>query len=285
VRRGFTLIEVMIALFILVLIGTTVSKAVLDAAKLKEVLKDETDFSSEFRTSTSFIERDLSQIFNPRSFLPPDFKPLDPYGPPPAPPAPGAQGTKVIPALSVDEINRKTRGSGFQSTDFWGPILDPNGIRASRFIGKEMEMSFVSASHVRIYQMKKESIYSKIRYQLIKQEPDPDRSKEANDKAVGLYSLIKIENPRAFEFDEPKDAPYVSRYVILSNVKKFKLSYFKGDSKDPLRDWDSEGSETKGLMPTAVEMEATLIGPKDRVLETKVLFNLETAQDVLPKTY
>ncbi|NDG85595.1 MAG: hypothetical protein EBX52_11260, partial [Proteobacteria bacterium] len=40
----------MISLFILVLIGTTTSKAVVDAAKLKEVLRDETDFSSEFRT-------------------------------------------------------------------------------------------------------------------------------------------------------------------------------------------------------------------------------------------
>ncbi len=284
-NKGFTLIEVMIALFILVMIGTTTSKAVIDAAKLKEVLKDETEFASEFRTSTLFIERDLSQIFNPRWFLAPDFRPLDPYNPPPPPPPPAPGQRPPLPVLGIDEINRRTRGRGFQPSEFWGPILDPSGIRASRFKGKETEISFVTASHVRIYQSKKESIYSKVRYELAKQEPNPNLSAEQNQKYAGLFSLIKIENTRAFELDEPKDSPYVNSYVILNNVKKLKFSFYKPGDKDPVREWDSENSDQKGKFPASVEMEVTLVGPEDRVMDSKVLFNLETPNDVLPKTY
>ena len=284
-NKGFTLIEVMIALFILVMIGTTTSKAVIDAAKLKEVLKDETEFASEFRTSTLFIERDLSQIFNPRWFLAPDFRPLDPYNPPPPPPPPAPGQRPPLPVLGIDEINRRTRGRGFQPSEFWGPILDPSGIRASRFKGKETEISFVTASHVRIYQSKKESIYSKVRYELAKQEPNPNLSAEQNQKYAGLFSLIKIENTRAFELDEPKDSPYVNTYVILNNVKKLKFSFYKPGDKDPVREWDSENSDQKGKFPASVEMEVTLVGPEDRVMDSKVLFNLETPNDVLPKTY
>lgn len=276
---GFTLLEVMISLFILVMIGTVVSKAVIEAARLKEMLREETDFSSEFRTSTSFIERDLSQIFNPRWFLPPDLKPIDPYAPPPVP-------AKGLPTpLSPDEINRRTRGTAFEAFAFWGPVLESSGIRASRFTGKETEMSFVTASHVRVYQMKKESIYAKVRYLLVPQEPDPNLSKEQNERLSGLYSLIKIENTRAFETAEPKEAPYLNTYTILTRIKKLRFQYLRGDEKEPFREWDSQTTEPKGIFPNAVEMEVSILGPQDRVLDSKILFYLETPNDVLPKTY
>ena len=282
-KAGFTLIEVMIALFILVLIGTTTSKAVIDAAKLKEVLKDETEFASEFRTSTTFIERDLSQVFNPRWFLAPDFKPLDPYAQPQIPP-PGAPVT-TAPKMTVDEIVRKTRGSAFQPFEFWGPILDSSGIRASRFKGKADSMSFVAASHTRIYQQKRESIYAKVKYELIKQPPNPNLSDEQNAKYASLSALVKVENTRAFELEDPKDVPYVNTYVILNNIKSLRFSYYKKDAKDTVKEWDSESQDPKGSFPTAVEVEVSLVGPKDRTLDEKVLFNLESPNDVLPKTY
>lgn len=280
---GFTLLEVMIALFILVMIGTTTSKAVIDAAKLKEVLKDETEFSSEFRTSTAFIERDLNQVFNPRWFLPSDFKPIVPFAPPT--PQDAAATAGLPPKMTADEITRKTRGSGFQSFEFWGPILDSSGIRASRFKGKETEMSFISASHSRIYQMKKESIYSKIKYEVIRQPANPNLTKEENDKFSSLSALVKIENTRPFELEEPKDVAYVNTYVILNNIKKIKFTYYKQEDKDGSKEWDSESSEPKGSFPTSIGMEVTLVGPKERILEEKVYFNLETPNDVLPKTY
>ena len=277
----------MIALFILIMIGTTTSKAVIDAANLKEILKDETEFASEFRTSTSFLERDLNQVFNPRWFLAADLKPLDPYNQnqpqTTGTPIPGAAARP--PAISIDEITRRTKGTAFQTYDFWGPMLDATGIRASRFQGKDTSLSFVSSSHIRIYQQKKESIYSKIKYDLVKQPPNPNLSKEQNDKFAGLYELVKIENPRAFDLEEPKDAPYVETYVILKNIKKLTFRYYKGDEKEPLKEWDSEGTEVKNMFPIAVEMSVSLVGPKDRTLDSTVMFYLETPNDILPKTY
>jgi prepilin-type N-terminal cleavage/methylation domain-containing protein len=281
-RKGFTLLEVMISLFILVMIGTTTSKAVIDAARLKEILKDETEFYGEFRTSTGFIERDLAQVFNPRWFLPPDHQKLDFFG--------GSQvrltdQADPIPKIGVDEIVRRTRGTASQSFEYWGPVLDASGIRASRFQGKEDRFSFVAASHARIYQMKKESIYSKIRYEVVRQGPNPNLTKEENDKAAGLLSLNKIENTRPFELEEPREAPHLQSYLILSNIKKIRFTYFKAGDKDGKPDWDSETAEPPGSFPATVQMEVTLIGPKDRILEERVRFNLETPNELLPKTY
>ena len=282
--HGFTLIEVMIALFIMVLIGVTTSKAVVDAAKLKEVLKDETEFSSEFRTSIGFIERDLNQVFNPRWLLSPDLKPMDPYAQP-AQPVAGAP-TPTAPVMTPTEINQKLKGTAFQAFEYWGAILDQTGIRPSRFKGTDNSMSFVAADHARIYQQKRESIYSKVKYELIPQPENPNLNKEQNAKLKGLKALTKTENTRAFELEEPsKEAAYVNQYVILNNIQKIQFYYYKLGEKDPVKSWDSESTEQKGIFPEAVEIEVTLKAPNDRTLDSKILFKLETPNDVLPKTY
>ena len=78
---------------------------------------------------------------------------------------------------------------------------------------------------------------------------------------------------------------YINTYVILNNIKKIKFSYYKKDEKDPVKEWDSESTEQKGIFPIAVEMEVSISGPKERNLEEKLLFFLETPNDLLPKTY
>jgi hypothetical protein len=133
--------------------------------------------------------------------------------------------------------------------------------------------------------MKKESTYSKIRYEAVRQGANPALSKEENDRLSGLYALYKVENTRPFELEEPREAPYIQSYLILKNIKKIRFTYRKPEDKDGKPDWDSESAEPKGSFPATVEMEVTLLGPKDRVLEEKVRFNLETPNDLLPKTY
>lgn len=288
--RGFTLVEVLISLFILVLIGFTTSKAVVDAAQLKELLKGETEFANEVRTSIGFIERDLHQIFNPRWFLPPNQIPLNPYvQPTPMPPGnPGANagaGTTAQNTIGIDQLNRFLRGQAFQTFEYWGPVFDSSGIRPSRFQGKETFMSFVTASHIRIYAQKKESIYSKVRYELVKQPPNPNLTKVENEKLAGLSMLIKTEYPRAFDLEEPKDNRFQTVYVVLNNIKKLKFGFFKPDTKDPVREWDSTTTDPIGQFPQAIEMDVVLQAPNDRVQETKITFKLEAPNDVLPTTY
>ncbi len=282
-NKGFTLIEVLITLFILVLIGVTTSKAVIDAANLKEVLKDETEFSSEYRTSITFLERDLDQIFNPRWFLSADMKPIDPYNPPPVTQLPA--GSTQIPVLTPEAINKFLKGYAYQSFEYWGAVLDPTGIRPSRFKGDDKSMSFVTASHTRIYQQKKESIYAKVKYELIKQPFNSNLNKEQNDKLADLHALIKTENTHAFELEEPKDAKYATEYLVLNNIKKFSIAYYKAGEKSSVKTWDSDAQETKGVFPEAIEIELTIQAPNGRMMDSKVLFKLETPNNVLPKTY
>ncbi len=283
---GFTLIEVLIALFILVLIGTTTSKAIIDAAQLKEVLKDETEFSSEFRTSLGFIERDLNQVFNPRWFLDVNLKQIDPFAAPVvAPTTPGTNPAPTFKQLPPEELNRYLKGNAFQSYEHWAAIYDSTGIRASRFKGTDKTMSFVAASHVRIYQQKKESIYAKIKYVVEKQEPNPNLTQEQNQKSANLFQLAKIENTRAFELDDPKEGSFINHYVILNNIKKIVFRYYQAGKKDALTAWDSDQVDQKGKFPEAVEMELELQSPQGKMIDSIVLFKLEAPNDVLPKTY
>lgn len=273
---GFTLIEVMIALFILVIIGVATSKAVIDAAQLKENLKDDTEFSSEFRTSVSIIERDLNQVFNPRWFLSPDMPTIDFQNAAPA----------VAPAkLNGPEVNRLLRGEATRNGEFWGRVYDTTGIRPSRFQGKDDSMSFVSASHLRIYREKKESIYSKVRYELQKMTENPNLTKEQNRKNSGLYSLIKIENTRVFELDEPKESPAIQYYTILNQIKSMKFRYYKTGEKNPVNSWDSDTDEHKGAFPEMVELEFSLEAVNGRTMDATVMFRLEAPNEILPTTY
>jgi prepilin-type N-terminal cleavage/methylation domain-containing protein len=273
---GFTLIEVMIALFILVIIGFATSKAVIDAAQLKENLKDDTEFSSEFRTSVSLIERDLNQVFNPRWFLGPEMQPIDFQNA--APP--------VAPArINGPEVNRLLRGEAVRNSEYWGKVFDTTGIRPSRFQGDEKSMSFVSASHLRIYREKKESIYSKIRYELERMRENPNLTKEQNQKNAGLYSLIKIENTRAFELEEPRESPYIQYFTILNQIKTLKFRYYKAGEKNPVNNWDSDTEEHQGAFPEMVEMELSLEALNGRTMDATVMFRLEAPNEVLPTTY
>jgi prepilin-type N-terminal cleavage/methylation domain-containing protein len=287
-RQAFTLIEVMISLFILVLIGTVTSKAVLDAAKLKEVLKNETEFASEFRTSITFIERDLDQVFNPRWFLSPDLKAMDPFGnntnlTPTTPGQPVAN--PAVPKLTAAALNQYLKGTAFQVYEYWEPVYDSTGIRPSRFKGDEKSMSFIAASHIRIYQQKKESIYAKIKYELVKQPPNPNLSDEQNRNLSGLFQLIKHENTHAFELEESKEGAGENQYVILENIKKLTFSYYKVNVKDPVKNWDSDAVDTKGLFPESVEMAVDVLSLDGKEIDSKILFKLETPNNVLPKTY
>jgi prepilin-type N-terminal cleavage/methylation domain-containing protein len=265
-NKGFTLIEVLISLMILVMIGLLTSKAIVEAAKLKQKLTLETDFSSEIRTSLTFIERDLNQVFNPRWLLSPDHVPLDPYAPPPPPDANGGKKTNAG-ILTVEDLNRRLRGTAFQPYAYWGPVIDPSGIRPSRFQGKETEVTFVTASHQRVYKEKKESIYAKVKYEIIKD------------------TLYKTVNTHAFELEEPREGNFITTYTVLRHIKKLKFGFLKPEEKSPLRTWDSESQENKGQFPEAIEIELELDAPEGKTFTTKVLFKMETPNNVLPTTY
>jgi prepilin-type N-terminal cleavage/methylation domain-containing protein len=275
-NSGFTLIEVMIALFILVIIGFATSKAVIDAARLKETLKEDTEFSSEFRTSISLIERDLNQVFNPRWFLGPDMRPCDFSDTRPAtPPA----------KLNCAEVNNRLRGEAARSTEYWGKVFDTTGIRPSRFKGDEKSMSFVSASHLRVYREKRESIYAKVKFEIEKQRENPNLTREQNQQNAGLYSLIKTENTRAFDLDEPKESPDIQYFTVLNQIKSLKFRYYKAGEKNPVNTWDSDTEEFNGAFPEMVEMELSLQALNGRTMDATVMFRLEAPNEILPSTY
>lgn len=269
-QDGFTLIEVLVVLFILVLIGTMMAQAIVDAGKLRLTLTQETEFANELRTSLQVIERDVSQSFNPRWILPSRLQPLDPYNPPQPSQGNENKNSDLIPA-TIEEINNRTRGEAFKTTEYWGPVLAPSGIRAARFLGDENSFSFISASHVKVYKEKKESIYAKIKYFLNKDQ------------------LIKRVNTRAFDLNDPKilsqDTPYLQDYTLLTQILSLKFSYYSKKNAGFVKTWDSESQELKWQYPESIEMTFTLKGPGGKEVTQTVDLKMEAPEDALPQTY
>ena len=211
-QHGFTLIEVMISMLIFAFIVMLTSKSVIEAAKLKAKLSEGTEFSSSLRTSIGFMERDLNQVFNPRWFLAADLERLDPNKQPLPVQAGAPAKATPTPPMTLAELNKRLNNTAFQAFEYWSQVLDYTGIRASRFKGDETHMSFVTSDHIRVYKQKKESIYVKVKYELVKD------------------TLYKTIHTHAFDLEEKDDSPDRVTYVILTNVKKLKFQYFKGIS-------------------------------------------------------
>ena len=120
---------------------------------------------------------------------------------------------------------------------------------------------------------------------MIRQPPNPNLNKDQNEKNAGLSSLIKTENTRVFDLDEPKEAPYIQYFTLLNQIKSIKFGYYKLGEKNPVTSWDSEAADTKGIFPEMVEMTLSLQALNGRTLDAKILFKLEAPNDILPTTY
>lgn len=249
-NAGFTLIEVMIAMAILAFISLAIYQLTVETYRLRDTLSSEGDFYNGVRLSMDVMQRDVALIYSPlliqpgKTSTPSPSAPGTPQNPNPQalPPAMNPQDLEVINAAGLG-----------QATKYWGPATDKTGVRPSRFQGTDQKMSFISASHVRVYRDAAESEFAKIGYEL-KQDDDP-----ANQ---GSYVLVKTESPNAFEDDDSRDKSVIN-YPLLHGVKKLKYRYYRKDKETWESSWDSEKEDTKNLYPDMVEITIELAGPSN----------------------
>jgi len=238
-EHGFTLIEVLISLAILAFISLGIYNATTGAFKLRESLSVESDFYNNIRLAMGIVQRDISLIYTPVIMLP---------GPPKnAPSAPGVAPPPLSPTDTIAMKNLLVTDLG-QTTKYWEPVIDPSGIRPSRFTGTDSKLSFISLSHIRIYKNSAESEFAKINYEL---ERDEDKS-----AINGTSVLVKSESPDAFEDDEHKDK-FGRKFPLLRGIKKMTMRYYRKDKDTWERSWDSDKEDQKNLYPDIVEITIT----------------------------
>ena len=241
---GFTLLEVLISMAVLVFISFSIYQATIQTYKLRDSLSTEGGFHNGIRLSMSLMQRDFSLIYSPIIGVP--EKKSNPGDPP--------------PNLNVDNLDL--------SMQYWSPAIDETGIRPSHFIGTDTRVSFISASHIRIYRDSAESEFAKISYEL--------KSDQKKDAKSGTSVLIKTESSNVFLADNSPDT-YKHSYDILSGIRKFSYTYYKrdGNTWKTSRSWDSEKENPKSNFPDFIELAMEVVGPQDQVFEGNFRFRPE----------
>jgi prepilin-type N-terminal cleavage/methylation domain-containing protein len=251
-ESGFTLLEILIVMAILVFISLGIYQATTQTFKLRESLQTEGEFYNSIRTSMRVIDRDVAQMYSPLMMIQ--------NGPTPAP--------SVAPVANAPIANNSATGQTALSSNaaaelqqgglYWSPAIDNTGLRPSHFVGTDKKFSFISSSHVRMYKDRPESEFAKITYEVKRDdqkstETDPDLSKLSD-----LSVLTKTENVDAFEIDDFKDEKEGVVYPLLRGITKVKIDYYNKRAEQWETSWDSE--KVNNTYPDIIRMEIEVHG-------------------------
>ena len=250
--QGFTLIEVLISMALLAMISLAIYQAMVGTFKIRDVLLHEGEFYNETRLAMKILDQDFTLFYSPLALLP----------------------TRPLTPEEQDEIDRDAD----LSTDsaFWAPAVHPSGIRPSRFQGDVRKLSFISASHVRIYRDAHESIFSKIIYEF---EPD-----NHPDAIPGTSVLVRTESPNFFQ-EERLDDPSLRRHRLLEGIHSYKLRYYERDTDTWYNNWDSLSSNFKNQYPSVIEVTLEVLGPENLSFEGQYKTHSEIFLHGVPRRF
>jgi prepilin-type N-terminal cleavage/methylation domain-containing protein len=249
---GFTLLEVLVAIFILTFISLGIFQATTQTYGLRQTLSEEGDFYNEIRLSMNIVQRDVTSLYSP-IYVDPKYNPTPTAS---SSPPPFTQQTSN-PANPVDPTLAQTY-------DYWEPAIDSMGVRPSRFVGTEKKISFVANSHVRVYKETPESEFSTITYDLAKDDTNPE-----------LQMLVKTESTDAFTLDPRHADPYIRTYALLHGIKKFAYRFYRKDKDEWGPKWDTDIDEFKNIYPDIVELTVEALGPHKMLFDGRYLFKPE----------
>jgi hypothetical protein len=273
---GFTLLEVMISMFIIMFIGIAIYQMTTKTFELRDVLANEGDFYNGIRLSMQLVQRDVALMYSPVLILP-DWPKAPAQPGQPTSPELGQPQTPQAQQQAFQEQQDLQAGDNGQTFQFWGPMIDKSGIRPMHFIGTEDKMSFIAVSNVRIYRDSPESEFIKVAYELVKDE---------NEAAIeGTSILIKTASANVWEEDERRDK-LRKAYAVLRGVKKLKFRYWRKDKgKDGYSNsWDSDKEDQKNIYPDLIEVSVEVLGPSRLVFEGIYNFRPEVPLSGIPGT-
>jgi prepilin-type N-terminal cleavage/methylation domain-containing protein len=265
-EEGFTLIEVMISILLLVMISIAIYQATTQTFKYRAKIINEGDFYGGIRLAMGLMDRDVALLFSPVNLNPKNFKTTttgtgtDPNaasgftasGFPTARKSTGAASgaSAAQAAQDATQLEELTRSDLGQVSDYWLPATDLSAIRPSRFFGTENSIRFVSASHQRVYKDTPDSEFAKIVYEL---------QSEKTPEIEGTKILVRTEDPNVFD-DVSKKSPNLKSYPLLPGVKSFSFRYYRKDKKAWEHTWDSNRDDMKGLYPDLIECTIEVAG-------------------------
>lgn len=263
--RGFTLLEVVIAMMILAFLSLFTVEAIQRALKTKAKVQKEIDKNATLRDALRIMERDINMAFNYRDInialynmtqkerqkkAQTPQKPTDPKQ---------QQQPKTPEQLAQEQQQAQQQGQ-----------VDPNKFKLkeekvwTQFIGEPEKLDFTSLSNVRLTEDAKVSSQAEIGYHLksCRRRSTQEQSSQCLWRRVSDY---------IHEKDITKNG---QETVLLENVTEFKLRYL-GPGKDGewIDTWitgERADDSTRNKFPYAVEITLAIKDPgsqaKDKVL-------------------
>lgn len=200
--RGFTLIEVMVALAILSMLSLLVAQTMKSSMDNRTRAAAEIARESRVADAIRIIKADVASAFH--------YRDLNSYAnPTPTPPVPG------VPAVAPPNP------------------ANPTPKIKTEFVGEKEAMYFTTLSNVRVLQDSPESDQAKVGYFL-----KSCSSGEARGKRTQSKCLFRSSTPILDE-DVTKPGPEV---VLLENVEEFKLRYLGPGKEELQDAWRSDMS-------------------------------------------
>jgi general secretion pathway protein J len=261
-NEGFTLLELLISIAIMVFISFAIYQATTQTFRLRDSLSAEGDFYNSIRISMFIVNRDVSLLYSPRISLPASKSQTSASTTPPT--------TQELQTFMAEDLN--------QTSLFWSAATVATGLRPSRFVGTETKMSFISTSHSRIYKDANESDFSKIIFEV--------KADQGKGSIPGTQTLFKIESPNAFLTNDTFRDQLVQTHELLRGIKKFKYTFYQrdGNTWKKTNTWDSDREETKYKYPDIVEISMEVVGETNLNFEGKFKFRPEIPLNGLDAT-
>jgi hypothetical protein len=265
---------VLISIFLLILISMAIYTATTSTYQLRDKLLHRGDFFNGIRMAIGLLERDAQMLYSPVIMVPEDKT------------AQNAnqdqqnqqnQQNFQNPNPQQQEMEALLAGELGRTSEYWLGAVDLTGIRPSRFNGGEQKVSFVAATHVRIYKDLPESEFLQVQYYL-----DDDKGPNA---IQGAKVLIRAANPNAFSVEDRKNEAGKRIYPLLRGITKLKFEYWHKEKKEWLGAWDNDAQELKGQYPAQIRVTLEVKGAAQSFFEGSYVIRPEIPLNGLTATF
>jgi prepilin-type N-terminal cleavage/methylation domain-containing protein len=235
-QKGFTLLEIIIAVGIFAVMSAFVATAIQNGIKAKKKVQTQIDEVSRMRDSLKLMERDLNQAYHHLDWEKEFLDKVKKAGQT-APPNAGAGFVPPPPQIEIPpEVQR----------------VDPT----TQFVGSQDKMNFVTMNNARFQTNRKMADFVEVGYEL--------KNCSSTDGKTNSSCLWRRQTG-AVDLDVTKGG---DMQVLLENVTEFKLRYLGQGKQDWISDWNStdqsSDAATKGNYPLAVEISITTEKPESK---------------------
>ncbi len=237
-QKGFTLLEVVIAITIMSTLMLLSTMAITRALKARTKIQAEVDDVSSLRDSLRMIRADVNLAFHHRDF---EKEMLDLANKPPTPngvaptPNPVQQQQQAAPTTRVNKRE------------------DPT----TNFVGSESDVNFVTLNSGRMSSAVTQADFIEVGYSV----------RDCTNLTTGKGSKCLFRRTQNIIDDDVKTGG--NEIVMLENVSEFKLRYIGDTKQDWVSTWNSTASSsdggTKARFPDAVEVSLSI----ERIFEEK----------------